>query len=104
MTKSPITDPQFIAMFNAADNAVDVAKALGITPQAVSKRAKLLRAKGYEVKVFPRGGKRKGAGQKSNGFIRTAVQVSFLSEWERDEYMKLSPYQRAAFALAWAQE
>jgi DNA-binding Lrp family transcriptional regulator len=104
MTKSPITDIEFIAMVNAADNAADVAKALGISPQAVSKRAQLLRDKGHDVKVFPRGGKRKGAGQKSNGFIRTAVQVSFLSEWERDEYMKLSPYQRAAFALAWAQE
>jgi predicted transcriptional regulator len=104
MTKSPITDTHFVELYNNADNAVDVAKALGISPQAVSKRAQLLRAKGYDVKVFPRGGKRKGAGQKGHGYIRTAVQVSFLSEWERDEYMKLSPYQRAAFALAWAQE
>jgi DNA-binding Lrp family transcriptional regulator len=100
MTKSPITDPQFIAMFNAADNAVDVAKALGITPQAVSKRAKLLRAKGYEVKVFPRGGKREGAGQKPLGFIRTAVQVAFVDEAEMVEYMRLTTRERAKFALA----
>ena len=102
MTKSPITDPQFIAMFNAADNAVDVAKALGITPQAVSKRAQILRTKGHSVKVFPRGGKRKGSGQKPLGFIRTAVQVAFVDEAEMVRYMKLSTRERAKFALAGA--
>jgi predicted transcriptional regulator len=102
MTKSPITDPQFIAMFNAAENAVDVARQLGITPQAVSKRAQNLRTKGHDMKVFPHGGKRKGSGQKSNGFILKAVQVAFINEAEIAEYMKLTTRERARFALAGA--
>ena len=102
MTKSPVIDTEFVAMVNAADNAADVAKQLGISPQAVSKRAKLLRAKGYDVKVFPRGGKRKGSGQKPLGFIRTAVQVAFVDEAEMVRYMKLSTRERARFALAGA--
>ena len=102
MTKSPITDTEFITMFNAADNAVDVARQLGITPQAVSKRAQILRTKGHDIKQFPRGGKRKGAGQKSSGYIRTAVQVAFVDEAEMAEYMTLTTRERARFALAGA--
>jgi predicted transcriptional regulator len=102
MTKSPITDPQFVELYNNADRLKDLAKALGITPQAVSKRAQILRTKGFDVKVFPRGGKRKGAGQKSNGFIRTAVQVAFVDEAEMVRYMKLTTRERARLALAGA--
>jgi len=100
MTKSPITDTQFIAMFNAAENAVDVARTLGITPQAVSKRAQNLRTKGHDVKQFPRGGKRKGSGQKSNGFILKAVQVAFMNEAEWELYKRtLNTRQRATYAM-----
>jgi len=102
MTKSPVIDTEFIAMFNAAENAVDVARTLGITPQAVSKRAQNLRTKGHDIKQFPRGGKRKGSGQKNQGYIRTAVQVAFVDEAEMVRYMKLTTRERAKFALAGA--
>ena len=102
MTKSPITDTHFVELYNNADRLKDLAKALGVSPQAVSKRAQILRTKGYDVKVFPRGGKRKGSGQKSQGYIRTAVQVAFVDEAEMVRYMKLSTRERAKFALAGA--
>ena len=93
-----IPDNEFAKMHNAATSAKALADKLGISEQAVSMRARKLRAKGVELKTFPRGGKRAGSGRKAL-YTRKMLQAAFANDAEKAAYEAMTPRERVVNAL-----